>query len=238
MSALYRQVCELILEQISSGKRHVGDRLPPEAEFAIELGVSRSTLRLAFAELEACGVLRRRQRAGTQIIADKPQKKFSMATSGVHELLSLGRDTTLAISQMGRVRGQDISALRGHQSETGHWLEIVGARTMGGDSTPFSVNRVYVPDQYSDIEQLLQENETSVFQVIENTFNVTVQRVTQITRALPCPQIEAAIMGLEESTPVLQIVAALYTQENSLMEISVATFDSDRFQLQTEVAVS
>lgn len=64
MKALYLQVSDTILKQISAGERKVGDRLPPEADFATELGVSRSTLRLAFNQLESHGVLRRRKKAG------------------------------------------------------------------------------------------------------------------------------------------------------------------------------
>lgn len=71
----------------------VGDKFPPEADYAAELGVSRSTLRLAFADLEASGVLKRRKRAGTVIISDAPRQRFNMATTGINELLSLGRDT-------------------------------------------------------------------------------------------------------------------------------------------------
>lgn len=237
MSALYRQVCEQILAQITGGKRQVGDRLPPEAEFAVELGISRSTLRLAFAELEAAGVLRRRKRAGTQIISDKPQKRFSMATSGVHELLSLGRNTSLTVTSVKTVSTQEIALLQTHHSDTDQWLEISGSRTLQGEATPFSVNQVYVPARFSSIESLLTKNETSVYQIIENTFDVTVARVAQTTTAIACPKHEAKIMSLAAATPVLRIDAALYLQDNSLMEVSKATFDSNRFQLQSEVEI-
>lgn len=237
MITLYNQVCDQILGQIKSGTLKVGDRFPPEAEYAAELGISRTTLRLAFSELETSGVLQRRKRAGTRIISDTPKQRFSMATTGINELLSLGRDTEFSISGTRIVQTGDIPQLDGHTSETGHWLEVNGTRTLAGEATPFSVNRVYVPARYAGIEPLLTSRETSVFRAIEDTFNVSVGRVSQAARAIACPHQEAKIMGLPEAAPVLQIEAQLFLRDGTLMEISVAIFDPDRFQVRTDVEI-
>lgn len=237
MSALYRQVCDQILDRIQSGAIKIGDRLPPEADYAAELGISRSTLRLAFSELEASGVLKRRKRAGTQIISDTPRQRFNMATSGISELLSLGRDTEFSIRDISTVPASGISQLDGHISETGYWLKVDGSRTLEGEATPFSVNRVYVPARYAGIEHILKTSDTSVFGAIEKAFNVSVGRVNQIARAIACPKEEAMIMGLPEAAPVLQIEAQLFLRDDSLMEISVATFDPARFQVRTDVKI-
>jgi len=236
MNALYQQVSQQILRQIQSGELKVGDRLPPEAKMANVLGVSRSTIRLAFTELENVGVLSRRKRTGTQIISSTPQKKFSMATQGVHEILSLGRDTRLDIKGIRNAKAQDIPELDGHVSETGYWLEVYGTRTLNNDNVPFSVNRIYVPARYSGIEPLLSDDVTSVFQLIENTFDLAVSRVKQSTRAVACDNDDAKIMGLRSGSAVLRIDAELYANDGKLLEISVAKFDSERFQLQTDMA--
>ena len=56
-----RRTHELVLqsveEQIVAGNLRVGDRLPPERDFAAQLGVSRSSVREAVRILEAQGVL-------------------------------------------------------------------------------------------------------------------------------------------------------------------------------------
>ena len=237
MSSLYSQVCDQILEQIKSGALKVGDRLPPEADYAAELGISRSTLRLAFSELEASGVLQRRKRAGTEIISDTPKQRFSMATTGINELLSLGRDTKLTIDGTRTVKTEDIPQLKGQSSETGHWLDVHGVRSLAGAATPFSVNLVYVPARYAGIEPLLKTTQTSVFRAIEESFGISVGRVSQATRAIACPAEEAGIMGLAEGAPVLRIDAQLYQRDGTLMEVSVATFDPARFQVRTDVEI-
>lgn len=237
MTALYSQVCAQILDQIEVGELKVGDRLPPEAEFATELGVSRSTLRMAFAKLEASGVLQRRKRAGTRIISNAPKQRFSMATKGINELLTLGRDTRFTVMTTRTVHAEDIPQLSGHTSETGHWLEVCGSRSLAGEQMPFSANRVYVPACYAEIEPLMKQTESSVFRTIEEKFNVSIGRVSQNVSAIACPFEEARIMGLNVGAPVLQIEAELFLRDGGLMEISVATFDPDRFQVRTDVEI-
>ncbi len=238
MTALYSRVCDRILGQIQSGVLRVGDRLPPEAEFAAELGVSRSTLRMAFAKLEASGVLQRRRRAGTRIISDAPQKRFSMVTTGINELLSLGRDTRFQVTGTRMVRKRDIPELSGQTGETGDWLEVFGARRLAGETIPFSVNRVYVPPRFAGIAPEITDAETSVFRAIEDKFDVSIGRVSQSLRAMACSPDDAAIMGLPSGAPVMQIEAQLFLLDGRLMEISVAKFDPDRFQVRTDVEIA
>ncbi len=237
MTALHQQLSEAILTQIQTGKLRVGAKLPPEADYAAELGVSRSTLRLAFTELERVGVLQRKKRAGTTVVADRPKSQFNMSTTGLHELLSLGRDTNLVLSGTKTVRTQAVAQLHGYDSETDHWLEISGTRTLSGETMPFNSTRIYVPARYAGIEHVLKPSEPSVFRIIEERFGLAVGRVNQSAQAIRCPADIAGIIGIEPDAPALRIVAQLYDRNAVLMEISVATFDPDRFQLQTDVKI-
>lgn len=237
MTALYQQVSQDILEQVQSGALQIGEKLPPEKQYAEELGISRSTLRLAFAELERAGVLKRRKRAGTQIVADRPKPKFNMSTTGIHELLSLGRDTELTVTGTRTVPTEEIPLLEGNASETGHWLEVSGTRSLAGESRPFNVNHVYVPARYAGIGPLLGKRETSIFNAIEVNFGISVGRVSQTAKAIACPPEEATILGLPKGAPVLQIVAQLYERKGGLMEVSIAIFDPERFQVRTDVEI-
>ena len=237
MTALHQQLSEAILTQIQTGKLRVGAKLPPEADYAAELGVSRSTLRLAFTELERVGVLQRKKRAGTTVVADRPKSEFNMSTTGLHELLSLGRDTNLVLSGTKTVRTQAVTQLHGYDSETGHWLEISGTRILPGETVPFNSTRIYVPARYAGIEHVLKQSEPSVFRIIEERFDLVVGRVNQSAQAIRCPADIAGIIGIEPDAPALRIVAQLYDRNAVLMEISVATFDPDRFQLQTDVKI-
>lgn len=64
---LPRQVSQRLLDMIASGQLGRGDKLPPERELALQLGVSRNVLREAVRSLAALNIVDVRQGAGVFI---------------------------------------------------------------------------------------------------------------------------------------------------------------------------
>ncbi|MDD5297424.1 MAG: FCD domain-containing protein [Rhodocyclaceae bacterium] len=64
------EIARQIQTRILEGSFRPGDRLPPERQFSLDLGVSRSTLREAIQKLESRGLLASRQGGGT-FVTDK-----------------------------------------------------------------------------------------------------------------------------------------------------------------------
>ncbi len=67
------RVVALILEEIEGGRLKPGDRLPPERDLAVTLGVSRASLRSGLRSLQAMGVMQARQGSGTYVVAGPPR---------------------------------------------------------------------------------------------------------------------------------------------------------------------
>lgn len=69
-----RRLRDIIIDyanRIGRGELPPGTRLPPERALASSLGVNRSTVALAYAELAAAGLIERRQGSGTTVRADR-----------------------------------------------------------------------------------------------------------------------------------------------------------------------
>jgi len=160
-----------------------------------------------------------------------------MTTSSINELLSIGHDTAFHIKNIATVHVEYVATLQGQNSETEHWLEVSGSRTMQNESIPFGTNKVYVPARFAGIEPLSESTNISVFQAIEQAFEVSVCRVTQMISVVQCPKNDACIMGIAAGTAVLQIDATLFVEDDILKELSVARFDPARFRLSTDVAI-
>jgi GntR family transcriptional repressor for pyruvate dehydrogenase complex len=71
---LYKQILERIQRLVDSGALVPGDQLPAERELAVELGVSRTSLRQALTALEAVGMLEIRHGAGVYLVATEPDQ--------------------------------------------------------------------------------------------------------------------------------------------------------------------
>lgn len=69
---LYQQVAEQIAAIIRKGELAVGDRLPPERDLSVKLGVSRPTVREAMIALELAGFVDVRTGAGTYVVSSGP----------------------------------------------------------------------------------------------------------------------------------------------------------------------
>ena len=67
--ARHQQISENMMATISSGVWNLGDQLPSEQALAEEYGVSRFTVRSALDDLQKRGMISRRRRFGTIVIA-------------------------------------------------------------------------------------------------------------------------------------------------------------------------
>lgn len=83
---LYRQLMELIEEEIISGRWKRGSRIPSEAELIRKYAVSRITVRAAINELVEAGLLKKMQGKGTFVINRKCKNKLLVNVQSFDEL--------------------------------------------------------------------------------------------------------------------------------------------------------
>ena len=75
----YLRIAETLGRDIAAGRLVDGQRLPPERDMATQLGVAVGTLRKALAEMEARGLLARRQGSGNYVQASaQPQGIYAL----------------------------------------------------------------------------------------------------------------------------------------------------------------
>jgi len=234
---LYKFVIEETLDQLSSGVLQVGHRFPPESDYAAELGVSRHTLRQAFSELEQSGVIKRRKRGGTEVIALKPVQRFSVRPVGFYNALGVISETLFDLTDVSVVDGKDYADLRDYPSESSEWVCCTGSRTMLNQSTPFCWSRVFVSHQFSGIKVQAGDSPTSIYQLIQNRYGETMNRVKQRYSAELCTDEVGNTLGIKPHSPVLTHVAELFNGKGALLVLADSRYDPTRFTLKTEVNV-
>jgi GntR family transcriptional repressor for pyruvate dehydrogenase complex len=76
-TTVVQQIIDKITQSLVKGELKPGDRLPPEPELAIQLGVSRTSLREALKTLCGLGVLSARKRGGTFVATEVSQSMLN-----------------------------------------------------------------------------------------------------------------------------------------------------------------
>jgi DNA-binding FadR family transcriptional regulator len=85
---LYRQIADQLVELIAKGEYEPGARLPPERDLAVQLGVSRPSVREALIALEVEGHVEVRVGSGVYVTQAAPREAPRRATdSGPFELI-------------------------------------------------------------------------------------------------------------------------------------------------------
>ena len=85
----FEEVCDQIRREIALGTLKPGDRLPPEREFAEQLGVSRTAIREALRSLENAGLVECHQgMGGGAFICERDS---SVVTQAVSDMVMLGQ---------------------------------------------------------------------------------------------------------------------------------------------------
>ncbi|ODQ95855.1 GntR family transcriptional regulator [Mycolicibacterium holsaticum] len=91
----YQTLREQLRDEIAAGRYRDGTRLPTESELVVAHGLSRQTVRRAFQDLVAEGVVYRVPGRGTY--ASDPDRRYLRQLGSVEDLMSLSDDTTMEV---------------------------------------------------------------------------------------------------------------------------------------------
>lgn len=143
---LYEQAQAAVIARIMEGAYKPGDQLPPEDQLAADLGVSRTTIRTALANLEALGYIQRIHGAGTFVAQCDLQVEAQLDTvESFHPRLAarLGRSSQMVHLDIQEVAATaEIAAAMGLR--TGE-LVISVARVVEIDAVPMVYLNDFLP---------------------------------------------------------------------------------------------
>ncbi|MEX2443437.1 MAG: GntR family transcriptional regulator [Alkalispirochaeta sp.] len=75
--SIYEQIVEYIQNQVLTGERHPGDRLPSVRELAVELGVNPNTVQRSYSRLQESGLIYNQRGVGYFVAENAgPQTRY------------------------------------------------------------------------------------------------------------------------------------------------------------------
>jgi DNA-binding GntR family transcriptional regulator len=138
----YQALSNQLREEIAAGVYRDGARLPTESELVTQHGVSRQTVRRAFQDLVAEGVVYRVPGRGTY--ADDSAPRYLRQLGSIEDLMSLSEDTTMEVLASLR-RRVDVDAASRLRLDDDVVYTVAFRRLHGG--VPFVLTRVHLIEE-------------------------------------------------------------------------------------------
>lgn len=219
---------ESLRARIEAGEYPVGSFLPTEAELCAAFGVSRYTVREALRRLAEAGYLLRRQGAGSEVVATRPQRQYVHAMRSIEGLFQYAADTTFAIDRMEmEVPGPEHAGdLEG--AEDTPWLVLRGLRSESPVGQPICATLVFVNAAYATLADDLPGG-GAIYRRLEERFGVAVSDVDQEFRVIPMPPEAGAALGSRRGAWAVRVLRRYRGRDGRLLLASVNFHPAERF---------
>jgi GntR family transcriptional regulator len=142
----YQLLRDRLREEIAAGRYRDGVRLPTESELVARHGLSRQTVRRAFQDLVAEGVVYRVPGRGTY--ASDSARRYLRQLGSIEDLMNLSQDTTMEVLR-GLSRRVDVAAASRLRLEHDA-VHTVAFRRLH-DGVPFVATTVHLPESMATL---------------------------------------------------------------------------------------
>jgi DNA-binding GntR family transcriptional regulator len=224
---LYLRVYRLIADEIASGTLGPGDRLPSERELTERLGVSRATVRRALGELSTDGLVEASAGRGSFVstgpLVEPPNALLSFTELGNrHNLRATARVLRLETRPATIEEAEMFGVAPGSELVELERLRLLDAVPVAVDATRFPLARV--PDALTTDFSV-----ASLYDVLEAAGYPPV-RAAYTVEALPAPEREGALLGIDVGDATLVADTAAYDPSDRLVELARTHYRADRYR--------
>lgn len=179
----YQLLANDLMHQIATGAYPLGSLLPSEVELSAH-HITRHTVREALRRLDEVGLISRRRRAGTSVIATTPSANYKQPINSIEDLLQYGEDTRLQLLRSLRVRCNTALALLLECKSGTEWLRLETLRTQIGDRKPICLTMNYVTINLPGIEETVRTLDRPISALLEHRYGVRIGRIDQSIQAV------------------------------------------------------
>ncbi|OZC87152.1 GntR family transcriptional regulator [Rhodococcus sp. 06-412-2C] len=222
---VYRTVANTLRSDIAAGMYKDGVRLPTEAELAAQYGASRQTIRRAFHDLVAEGIVHRVPGRGT--FATERNGRYLRQLGSIEDLMNLSADTTMDIVSPLR-RQVNIEAASRLRLDTDLVYGVTFRRMH--DGVPFVHTRVFLPEAVAkhvlDAPELTEgaSSEYTLIGLLEPHLDAPITRADQSITVAPATTDVAAVLDCDTGHPMLRVDRLYSNDRDELCELALSYF--------------
>jgi DNA-binding GntR family transcriptional regulator len=225
----YKELRQILADEIATGKHAVGGRFPTEFELCDRFGVSRHTVREALRMLQDQGLLSRHAGSGTTVLAKSRAALYSHTLDSLDHLSDYAAETRFDCKHQGFV------TLRGALAETlgcdsgERWLRFAGLRRAIANDSAICWTEIFIAEPYAAIREQAAEEAGSIYTLIVRRFGIDISEVEQRVSALAVPTEIAAALSVEPAAPALLTRRRYFADRPTPFEITLSVHPGDRY---------
>jgi len=229
----YQALQRALRDDIASGAYPDGVRLPTESELVARHGLSRQTVRRAFQDLVAEGLVYRVPGRGTYARADG--HRYLRQLGSIEDLMSLSDDTTMEVLT-GLRRRVDVDAASRMRLDDDVVHTVVFRRLHRTDpSVPFVLTRVHLPGfvaaTVADAPELTDGavSTSTVIGLTEPHLTSAIAEAAQSITVSTADDEVAAALGCERGHPMLRVDRLYADASGTPVELATSHFLPEQY---------
>ncbi len=231
---LYARVKKLVHEAVSAGELKEGDAIPGERDVAQMLDISRVTVRKAFADLVAEGVLVQRRGSGTYVAGlpkriEQPLSRLTSFTQDM-ELRGLKTDADWLDRSVGLPTPEEALKL---SLSPGEYVSRFH-RLRRADGLPMAIELAVIPHKFLPTPLSVGGSLYSAL----GARGVRPIRALQRLHATALSGEEAKLLELPEGSPALFIERISYLPDGRIVEFTRSRYRGDSYDFLAELTIA
>ena len=231
---LYARVKKLVQDAVAAGELKGGDSIPSERDVAVMLDVSRVTVRAAFTELAAEGVLLQRRGSGTYVngAALRIEQPLSRLTSFTQDMELRGLKTDADWLDRSVRLPTPEEALKLSISPSEYVSRFHRLRRANGE--PMAIELAVIPHKFVNSPELV----TGSLYAALDRLCVRPVRALQRLQATALTLHEAKLLCLPIGSPALFIERISYLPDGRIVEFTRSHYRGDSYDFVAELTIA
>lgn len=232
---LYSRIAEQLAKDIAKGRYPVGATLPAEPDLALQLKVSRSTVRAALASLENRKLVSRKKNAGTRVEAISPPGGYGATLTSLSDLIQWAQACERSIQHTGEIVMTQALAKELGCDAGSQWLCIQSLRfDAARGKLPVSWTSAYIDIRYASILEAIKAQPSALMsELLEKEFGLDLATVEQDVTGCKLDASLARNLNADNDEAGLQVVRRYLTGDGEPILVTVSIHPSKRFSIRT-----
>jgi DNA-binding GntR family transcriptional regulator len=232
---LHLQISNEIRQKILNGDYPLGTRLPTEEELCIQYGASRPTLRQALTTLSNEGLIMRRPRTGSTVLATQAQTVLSHSVHSVNELLDYPGTMVRQILDVSYIKANQALAEEIHCPVNMEWFRIVSLRFQNHSTVPLCLTTYYILPKYAGVVKHKKHLSIPISEQIVEMFDEVIQRARVDIYSQKIPAEYTSQLMVKEHTSALVVMRTYIGSDQEIFQITTSHHPDERYRYSFEL---